>query len=76
MLWNGPPNLFAEMLRRRLHLAHGDGIGDLHGRASRWLEEEGLVGEAIGHALAAEDSNLAAALIEQTADRMWMRGGA
>ncbi len=46
----------------------------LHRRASEWFEQNGLVAEAIDHALAAEDLERAADLIEQNAEATLMRG--
>lgn len=40
-------------------------IRELHRRASRWFSAEGLVDEALEHALAAEDAESAADIIEQ-----------
>jgi LuxR family maltose regulon positive regulatory protein len=47
----------------------------LHGRASRWLEAQGLAHEAIQHALAADEAEHAADLIARAAPGEWKRGG-
>lgn len=57
--------LFADLLRMRLRRRYPERSTDLHQRASRWFEEEGLIDDAIGHALAAEDIDRAATLIER-----------
>lgn len=44
-----------------------DRVLDLHRRASEWYEQNGLMAEAVGHALAAEDFERTARLIKQTA---------
>jgi LuxR family maltose regulon positive regulatory protein len=56
--------LFADALRARLTKEHSDEIATLHRRASEWFEENDLQSEAILHALAAEDFERAAGLIE------------
>ena len=61
--WYRYHHLFADVLRARL-LAQRVSARDLHVRASAWLEQQGLRPEAIRHALAAEDVERAARLIE------------
>ena len=60
--WYRYHHLFSELLRHRLRT---DGLpqAELHGRASRWYESQGLLREAVGHALSAEDWGNAARLI-------------
>jgi LuxR family transcriptional regulator, maltose regulon positive regulatory protein len=59
-------NLFAAFLRERLRRARPDAIPELHRRAGLWYEEEdGCLASAIEHALAAEDFERAADLIEE-----------
>ena len=85
--WYRYHRLFADLLRQRLHQSPlstpsaggGDERGGapvLHRRASEWFEQNGLVAEAIDHALAAEDLERAADLIEQNAEATLMRGEA
>ena len=63
--WYRYHHLFADVLRQRLHQAHADDlVPALHKRASGWFEGEGLVTEAIHHALAAQDWERAVRLIE------------
>lgn len=58
--------LFVEALRHRLgNGATPQEVATLHRRASRWFERQGLVLEAVQHALAAEDWERAISLIEQ-----------
>jgi LuxR family maltose regulon positive regulatory protein len=60
--WYRYHHLFAELLRQRLHQSTASSPGDaeshvneLHIRASRWYEEQGLELEAFHHAAAAND---------------------
>lgn len=62
--WYRYHHLFADVLRQRLHQEHADLVPALHKRASVWFEGEGLVAEAIRHALAARDWERAVRLIE------------
>ena len=64
--WYRYHHLFADVLRQRLHRAHADLVPVLHRSASGWFEEEGHVPEAIHHALAAQDWELAVRLIESS----------
>lgn len=59
--------LFADLLRSILKRSPPDLPQMLHHRASQWFEHEGLSAEAIDHALAAEDFEKAANLIESVA---------
>ncbi len=71
--WYRYHRLFADLLRERLQRTQIDLVPTLHRRASLWLEQNGLVAEAIEHALAAEDLDRAADLVEQTAETTLMR---
>ncbi len=71
--WYRYHRLFADLLRKRLRQAQPDLVPDLHRRASAWCEGNGLMAEAIDHALAAEDFERAADLVEQTAEATFMR---
>jgi len=69
--WFRYHHLFADLLRQRLQrssaLSTGKekgGVDELHRRASEWYEHNGLPSDAIRHALAAEDFERAATLIE------------
>ena len=61
--WYRYHHLFAELLRQRLRQSAAP-VAELHVRASRWHEDNGLEAEAIRHALAAEDFERAADLVE------------
>ncbi len=59
-------HLFQELLQHQLHLrCSGAEIRDLHRRACQWFADEGLLNEAIDHALAAGDVAYAVSLVEQ-----------
>ena len=62
--WFRYHHLFQELLRHELQHDQGpDYVSALHLRASEWFEGEGLIDEAIQHALAADDVERAAELI-------------
>ena len=60
--WYRYHNLFADLLKQRLGVPSD--LGELHLRASRWYEENGLDLEAFQHATAANDVERAERLIE------------
>jgi LuxR family transcriptional regulator, maltose regulon positive regulatory protein len=63
--WYRYHHLFGEVLRERLlRGATAQEVASLHRRASVWHEGQGLVAEAIYHALAAQDWDRAARMIE------------
>jgi len=67
--------LFAEVLRSRLiGGASATEIAALHQRASAWLEQHGLLDDAIRQSLAAQDVNAAIRLIERAAPDLLRRG--
>ncbi|MBP7690185.1 MAG: AAA family ATPase, partial [Thermoflexales bacterium] len=70
--------IFADFLRSRLtHAAPQNDVADWHRRASRWYAGQGLLTEAISHALKARDFDQAATLIENAAhDAMFLYGDA
>jgi LuxR family maltose regulon positive regulatory protein len=73
--WYRYHHLFADVLRGRLASgASGVAVATLHARASAWFEQQGLEVEAVAHALAAGDWELAARLIEQCAWPVAFRG--
>jgi LuxR family maltose regulon positive regulatory protein len=72
--WYRYHRLFADLLRRRLFQHVGAvGVTSLHQRASAWYEDQGLLPEAIDHALSAKEYQRAATLIEQAAEPALMR---
>jgi LuxR family maltose regulon positive regulatory protein len=62
--WYRYHHLFADVLMARLHDEQPDRVPELHRRASDWYEHNGDRSEAIRHALAGEDFDRAASLIE------------
>jgi ATP/maltotriose-dependent transcriptional regulator MalT len=58
-------HLFAAFLRERLEREHPDLVLEMHRRAGLWEEADGCLSGAIEHALAAEDFDRAADLIEE-----------
>jgi LuxR family transcriptional regulator, maltose regulon positive regulatory protein len=59
--WYRYHHLFQELLQKRLYAEMSpDQVGNLHCRASAWFEAHGLIDEALHHALAAGDLDLAA----------------
>jgi LuxR family maltose regulon positive regulatory protein len=72
--WYRYHHLFAEFLRSRLEYTRPDRIPELHRRAAEWYEHNGLVAEAVPHALATQDWERAARLIEQTGQSFLSRG--
>ncbi|RIK40261.1 MAG: hypothetical protein DCC55_15650 [Chloroflexi bacterium] len=62
--WYRYHHLFADLLRNRLRKLHPEQIPELHRRAAGWFEQNGLIGEAIDHALAAHDHDQAVQWIE------------
>ena len=62
--WYRYHHLFADVLQARLIEEQPNQIPDLHRRASEWYEQSDLPSDAIRHALAADDFERAADLIE------------
>jgi len=62
--WYRYHHLFADVLRMHLMAEQPDQVSALHRRASEWYEHNGSTDNAIRHALAAEDFERAAGLIE------------
>ena len=68
--WYRYHHLFADLLRNQLLQSQQGRMTELHFRASQWFEQEGLISEAIHHALGAKDFERAASLIESVAETM------
>jgi len=62
--WYRYHHLFADVLQARLLDERPDEVAELHRRASEWYDQNGESGEAIRHAMASDDFERAAALIE------------
>ncbi|HEY6743929.1 MAG TPA: LuxR C-terminal-related transcriptional regulator [Lapillicoccus sp.] len=62
--WYRYHHLFADALQARLLGGQAHRVGDLHAAASRWLVENGLLTDAVGHAIASGDHGYAADLVE------------
>jgi LuxR family transcriptional regulator, maltose regulon positive regulatory protein len=63
--WYRYHQLFADVLRARLAGEQPEQVPVLHERASQWYEQHDLADEAVQHALAAQDVDRAARLVEQ-----------
>ena len=72
--WYRYHHLFAEVLGHLLRRSQPNLVPELHRRASRWYEQNGLLDEAIKHALAAQDFEGAAHLVEGDAEEILARG--
>jgi LuxR family transcriptional regulator, maltose regulon positive regulatory protein len=73
-VWYRYHHLFGELLRARLRSAFPDLTMTLHMRAADWYEKHGFIAEAVNHALAARDWDLAANWVEQNARDLLARG--
>jgi LuxR family transcriptional regulator, maltose regulon positive regulatory protein len=74
--WYRYHHLFSEFLRDRLHHTQPEQEPRLHSKASSWYENNGLVREAVDHALAAADLENAARLVEKNFRDMLAHGEA
>ncbi|HEY0605008.1 MAG TPA: AAA family ATPase, partial [Herpetosiphonaceae bacterium] len=68
--WYRYHHLFAEVLAAQLRAEQPDRVALLHRRASIWYEQHGSATDAIRHALAGEDWERAAGLVELTVPAM------
>ena len=62
--WFRYHHLFADALRARLLAEDPDRVAGLHRAASGWLAENGVLADAISHAITADDFEYAADLVE------------
>ena len=62
--WYRYHHLFADALRARLLAQHPDRVPELHRAASRWHAEHGVLADAVTHAVAGDDYDRAADLVE------------
>ncbi len=72
--WYRYHHLFADILLHRLTEKSPTTLVELHLRASEWFENEGLITEAVNHALAAHDWERAARLMEKASESLRQRG--
>ncbi len=72
--WYRYHHLFAEFQLSRLHREQPDAVRSLHLRAAAWYEDAGRVRDAVHHALAAEDFERAAVLVQDAATMLLSRG--
>ncbi|HEX6035700.1 MAG TPA: tetratricopeptide repeat protein, partial [Anaerolineales bacterium] len=72
--WYRYHHLFADVLRHRLMEKSPAALIELHLCASEWFEKEGLVTEAVHHALVAEDWARVARLIGEASESLRQRG--
>lgn len=63
--WYRYHHLFADVLQARLIAERPEQVRALHERASEWFSSHSLITEAVRHALAAEDFDRAAYLVEK-----------
>src|SRR6266576_2089689 len=68
--WYRYHHLFAEVLSAHLRAEQPEQVSTLHRRASEWYEQNGSATDAIRHALAAEDFERAAGLVERAVPEM------
>jgi LuxR family transcriptional regulator, maltose regulon positive regulatory protein len=66
-------HLFADLLQVRLLQELPDQVPELHHAAAAWFEEQGLIDEAIHHAMAAGAADWAARLVEDHFSRLLWR---
>lgn len=71
--WYRYHHLFRELLLHHLNRAELEQVFEYHRRAARWYEQKGLAAEAIEHAIAAQDFNWAADLIEREVQTINLR---
>jgi len=62
--WYRYHHLFADLLRKRINNLAPDKSDELNRKASRWYEKQGMIDDAIQHALNAKDYQKAAELVE------------
>lgn len=72
--WYRYHHLFADFLRIQLRYRQAGQISELHRRANRWYQEQGFTDDAIHHALAGEDRDQAARLIESVGVSLIVEG--
>jgi LuxR family maltose regulon positive regulatory protein len=63
--WYRYHHLFADVLRARLHAEQPDEVAELHRRASAWYAAHSFAEDAVRHAVAGQDFDRAAYLVEE-----------
>lgn len=72
--WYRYHHLFADLLRQRVSQERPGILRALHQRASTWYEKNGLMAEAVNHALGAKDFERSARLIQEAGWASFTRG--
>ncbi len=72
--WYRYHHLFADLLRHRLEQERPALVPELHRRAARWFEQQGMAAEALNHAAAAADADLLARLLARHGARFAATG--
>ena len=75
-LWYRYHHLFADLLRSRLSPTMSALVPELHRRASRWYEEQGLILDAVHHAVLASDLARVSRLLEEHRHSLTLGGQA
>jgi LuxR family transcriptional regulator, maltose regulon positive regulatory protein len=73
-IWYRYHHLFADLLRARLEQTYPGLAPQLHARAAAWLEQAGIMVEAVDQALEAGALDLAARLVEENTTRLLAQG--
>ena len=74
--WYRYHHLFGDMLRNSLNRLHGEAVADLRRNASQWLVKEKLFDEAVSHAIAAREYELAAGIMEESGSKYFVESWA
>jgi len=74
--WFRYHHLFSDYLRRKLTDVHPGRVVELHRIAARWLFDHHLITEAIEHAFASGDHDLAGRLLDKGSDALFSAGRA
>lgn len=72
--WYRYHHLFADLLRQRFQKSGAPPVAEIHMRASKWYEDNGMEIEAFHHAVAANDIDRAARLVEGKGMPLQFRG--